>query len=147
MDKAIELRNLVNEYFRGHVAREQAQAELARFEHELWYEQAYLYRANELPADITRSKWHYEMDYEPLSVWRGVEQPTLFLFAQVDAWVPIEQSLFNYRDATRHAGDVMFKQIPGTDHLRRDEKSAISRQYLATLLSWLESRLFPDHPR
>ena len=144
VDKAIELRNLVNEYFRGHVSREQAQADLIRFEHEPWYERAYLYPANELPADITRSKWHYEMDYEPLSIWKQVRQPTLFLFAQVDEWVPIEQSLFNYREATRHAGDVTLKQIDGTDHLMRDERGETSRQYLDILIPWLESRLFPD---
>ncbi|HEX5807460.1 MAG TPA: alpha/beta fold hydrolase [Anaerolineales bacterium] len=144
VDKAIELRNLVNEYFRGHVSREQAQGELARFEHEPWYERAYLYPASELPADITRSKWHYEMDYEPLSVWRGVDQPTLFLFAEMDEWVPIKQSIMNYRKVTRHLDDVTFEQIPGTDHLLRDQRGEISRLYLDTLIPWLKSRLFSN---
>lgn len=142
--KAIELRNLVNEYFRGHVSREQAEAELIRFKHEPWYERAYLYPASELPADITRSKWHYEMDYEPLSVWRGVEQPTLFLFAQTDEWVPVEQSVINYREATRHLHDVTFEQIPGTDHLLRDGTGEISRLYLDSLIPWLRLRLFSN---
>lgn len=147
VEKAIELRNLVNEYFRGHVSREQAQAELARFGHEPWYEKAYLYPANTLPVDITASKWHYEMDYEPLSIWKQVRQPTLFLFAGVDEWVPIEQSLLKYRDATRHLRDVTIKQIAGTDHLMREERGEISGQYMDTLIPWLELRLFKDPSR
>ena len=147
VDRAIELRNLVNEYFRGHISREHAQAELVRFEHEPWYEQAYLYPAGELPVDITQSKWHYEMDYEPLSIWKHVRQPTLFLFAGVDEWVPIEQSIVNYRNATRHISDLTLEQIPGSDHLMRNGKGEISRKYLDTLLSWLEDRLFSYRPR
>jgi uncharacterized protein len=141
VDKAIELRNLVNEYFRGHVSRERAQAELIRFEHEPWYERAYLYPANELPKDITRSKWHYEMDHEPLSIWREVSQPTLFLFAEVDEWVPIEQSIINYKRETDHLNDVTLNQIKGTDHLMRNERRETSREYLDVLVDWLKSRI------
>lgn len=139
--KAIQLRNLVNEYFRGHVSREDAQAELSRFENELWYEKAYLYLSSELPEDITQSKWHYEMDYEPLSVWKEVKQPTLFLFAQVDEWVPIDQSMLNYKNVTAHLSDVTLQQIRGTDHLMRNQMGEISEEYLAALIDWLTSRI------
>jgi dienelactone hydrolase len=60
ISQAIELRSLVNEYFRGRVSREEVAAELSRFEREPWYEQAYLYTSGELPVDITQSKWHYD---------------------------------------------------------------------------------------
>ena len=141
IDHAIRLRNLVNEYFRGHFFREEAQAELSRFEQEPWYEQAYLYPSSGLPVDITQSKWHYEMDYEPLSIWKRITQPTLFLFAEVDEWVPIEQSIINYRHATSHLNDVTLKQIPGTDHLMRNQNGEISKQYLDILTTWLISKL------
>ncbi|HEY3476425.1 MAG TPA: alpha/beta fold hydrolase [Anaerolineales bacterium] len=139
--KAIELRNLVNEYFRGRVSREEAAAQLSRFEHEPWYEQTYLYPSVELPVDITQSKWHYEMDYEPLSVWKRVTQPVLFLFAEVDEWVPIEQSMLNYRNATAHLSDVTVRQIRGADHLMRNQAGEISREYLDVLVDWLTRRL------
>src|SRR5688572_5947779 len=141
IEEAIRLRNLVNEYFRGHVSREEASAELSRFEHEPWYERGYLYPSRELPVEITQSKWHYEMDYEPLSVWKTVTQPTLFLFAQVDEWVPIEQSMINYKKATTHLQDVTLMQIPDTDHLMRNRTDEISREYLNILLNWLKSRV------
>jgi pimeloyl-ACP methyl ester carboxylesterase len=81
------------------------------------------------------------MAYEPLGVWKKVAQPALFLFAEVDEWVPIEQSMINYRKATAHLNDVTHKQIPGTDHLRRNQAGEISREYLNVLFDWLKSRL------
>ena len=139
--KAIELRNLVNAYFRGHVSREEVSGELSRYEHEPWYEKAYLYPSQELPVDITQSKWHHEMDYEPLSVWKEVWQPTLFLFAEVDEWVPVEQSVLNFETATDHLHDVSFQRIKGTDHLMRNEAGETSQVYCDVLLDWLTSRL------
>jgi uncharacterized protein len=139
--EVLRLRNLVNAYFRGQISRQDAAAELNRFEHEAWYEQGYLYPSGELPVDVTQSKWHYEMDYEPLSIWKKVTQPTLFLFAEVDEWVPIGQSMINYESATAHLGDVTLKQISDTDHLMRNESGEISGEYLAILLDWLISRL------
>jgi pimeloyl-ACP methyl ester carboxylesterase len=141
IEEAIRLRNLVNAYFRGQISREAAAEELSRFEHEPWYEQGYLYPSGELPVDLTQSKWHYEMDYEPLSVWKRVTQPTLFLFSQIDEWVPIEQSMVNYENATPHLQDVTLKQIPDTDHLMRNRAGEISREYLNILVGWLKSRL------
>jgi dipeptidyl aminopeptidase/acylaminoacyl peptidase len=138
--KTIELRNLVNQYFRGSASREEVTKELSRYEHEAWYEKAYLYPSRELPVDITQSKWYHEMDYEPLLAWKKVTQPTLFLFAEVDEWVPIEQSMLNYEEATAHLKDVTLKQINSTDHLMRDLAGEISREYLAVLVDWLRLR-------
>jgi alpha/beta superfamily hydrolase len=138
--KALELRDLVNEYFRGHVSREKVAQALSVHEQEPWYERAYLYPSEKLPLDITQSKWHYEMDYEPLSVWQEVHQPILFLFAEVDEWVPIEQSMVNYEKATAHLSDVTLKQIKGTDHLMRIESGKTSKEYLTVLIDWLITR-------
>jgi alpha/beta superfamily hydrolase len=140
-DKAIELRNLVNRYYRGQVSREKAAAALGRYENEPWFKMAYLRSSIELPADVTQSKWHYEMDYEPLSIWREVRQPALFLFAEEDEWVPVDQSILNYRNAAVHLHDVTIQQIDGTDHLMRDRSGEPSRGYLDVLLDWLTSRL------
>ena len=93
-----------------------------------------------MPGDITHSKWHYEMDYEPLSVWKRVCQPTLFLFAEIDEWVPIEESMVNYRSATAHLKDVIYKQIEGIDHLMCNQAGEISLDYLNILINWLRSR-------
>jgi len=147
IDKAIELRTLVNEYFRGHVFREQVALELSRYEDQPWFEMGYLFPSRKLPVDVTQSKWHYEMDYEPLSIWKKVSQPTLFLFAETDEWVPVETSMKNYKNATANMNDVTIHRIGGTNHLMsisQDENILdISGEYLDILLGWLASRLTP----
>lgn len=146
IDKAIKLRNLVNEYYRGHVSRETVAANLKTFESELWFAKSYLPTSQKLPVNIRESKWHYEMDYEPLSIWNQVKQPTLFLFAEVDEWVPIEESMLNYKKAVNHLPDVTFKQIDGTNHLMSvspdENEIEISSTYLDVLIDWLGSREF-----
>jgi dienelactone hydrolase len=145
IDKVIELRRLVNEYLRGNISREQAATGLIPYESEPWFEKGYLYSSSELPTDITRSKWHYEMDYAPLPIWEQVTQPTLFLFAETDEWVPIAASIENYRVSTSHMQDVTLRQIPGTSHLMSISKNwddfMISPEYLSVLVGWLTSRL------
>jgi len=135
---------LVNEYFRGQVTREVVAAELRTFESEPWFENGYLYPSQELPVDITQSKWHYEMDYEPLSIWQEVKQPALFLFAEIDEWVPIEKSMVNYKNATSHLQDVTLIQVNGVDHMLRylsgEHKAEISTEYIDILVKWLTTR-------
>jgi dipeptidyl aminopeptidase/acylaminoacyl peptidase len=145
VQKVLELRALVNEYFRGHIRREQAASQLSVYESEPWFEKSYLYSSRDLPADPRESIWYYQMDYEPLSIWAQVTQPTLFLFAETDEWVPLEASMRNYRSATAHLKDVTLKQIKGTNHLMSasgDENVLdISQDYLSVLLDWLTSHL------
>lgn len=145
IDKVVELRTLVNEYFRGNVSRDNTAAELSHYESEPWFGKGYLYSSQALPVDITQDKWHYEMDYEPLSIWAKVKQPTLFLFAEIDEWVPIEQGMKNFERTTSHLKDVTFKRIKGTNHLmsisQDEERLEISQEYLNILLDWLRLRL------
>jgi len=147
IDKVIELRTLVNEHFRGHVTKEYVKSELSRYESESWFGMAYLFPGEQLPADVTQSKWHYEMDYEPLSIWKKVSQPTLFLFAEMDEWVPVETSMKNYKGVTAQINDVTIHRIGGTNHLMSkslDENILdISNEYLDVLADWLKSRLAP----
>ena len=42
IDRAIALRNQVNEYYRGHVAREVVQAEVTHARGEAWFPEAYI---------------------------------------------------------------------------------------------------------
>lgn len=143
IDKVVELRALVNGYFRGLVLRETVVLELRQYEPEPWFDGSYLFTSRDLPHDVTQSKWHYEMDYEPLSIWRKIAQPTLFLFAETDEWVPVEASMENYRLASSHMNDVTFHRIGGTDHLMSDlrDEGVVSRDYLTVLVEWLTSKL------
>jgi len=139
--QAMALRNRVNEYYRGHISRQVVSAELDRAEFEPWLEAAYLPPSRQLPEDVTKDKWWYELDYDPLPIWKQVQQPTLFLFAEQDRWVPVAESISKYKQATAHINDVTMLEIKGTDHLmystHDQEAEAISEEYLDTLLTWL----------
>jgi len=143
--KVIELRTLVNEYFRGHLTKEYVAGKLALYESESWFKKAYLYASQNLPVDIAHRKWHFEMDYEPLSIWSKVNQPTLFLFAETDEWVPVEAGMKNYEAASSHINDVTIHRIAGTNHLMSvsDDEDVldISNEYIEVLLNWLISKL------
>ena len=143
--QAIALRNRVNEYYRGHISREVLSTELDRAQSEPWFQAAYLNPSQGLPEDVTKKKWWYELDYEPLAIWQQIQQPTLFLFAEADQWVPVAESMAKFRRATAHLKDVKMIQIQDTDHLmyrtRGQKAESISEEYLDTMITWIKKRV------
>ena len=143
--QAIALRNRVNEYYRGHISHEVVSAELDSAQSEPWFRDAYINPSSTLPEDVTKDKWWYELDYDPLPIWKQIQQPTLFLFAEDDRWVPVAESIHKFELATAHISDVTFKQIKGTDHLMYktsdQKKETISEEYIETMVDWLMKRI------
>ncbi len=143
--RAIDLRNRVNEYYRGRISRETVAADLDHAQNEPWFQLAYLNGSENLPEDVTRDKWWYELDYDPLPIWQQIQPPTLFLFAEQDRWVPLAESISSLRLVTTHLKDVTMAQIEGTDHLMGriidQEAGDISESYIEVLIAWLTKRL------
>jgi len=143
--KAIALRNRVNEYYRGNISREVISAELDSAQSESWFQEAYINSSKDLPEDVTKSKWWQELDYDPLLIWKQIQPPTLFLFAEDDQWVPVTESTSKLEKATAHIKDLAIIQIKGTDHLmfKTSEKKAeiISEEYVETMVAWLMKRI------
>jgi pimeloyl-ACP methyl ester carboxylesterase len=143
--KAIALRNRVNEYYRGHISREVISAELDSAQSESWFQEAYINSSKDLPEDVTKGKWWHELDYDPLLIWKQIQPPTLFLFAEDDRWVPVVESTSKLEKATAHLKDLAIIQIKGTDHLMyktRDKKAeTISEEYVETMVAWLMKRI------
>src|SRR5690606_18754068 len=116
VSRALALRGRVNDYYRGRLPLATVQDELKAARQEPWYSRAYL-GDDDLVEDVTQDKWYYEMDYDPLDIWKEVTQPTLFIFPDNDRWVPVATSMAAYRSATATLGNVTFALIPESDHL------------------------------
>lgn len=139
--QAIDLRNQVNEYFRGNISFDIVAADLDRARFEPWFRFAYLGGGKELPKDVRTSKWWYEFDYDPLPIWQRINLPVLFLFAENDQWVPIAESMSRFKMATSHLVDVTMLQVEGTDHLMgltfTQESIDVSEDYIKVMSAWL----------
>lgn len=143
--QAIALRHQVNAYYRGKIPREIVRADIARVQEKPWFQYAYIGSSENLPQDVTHSKWYYELDYDPRPVWSQLHQPVLFIFAEQDRWVPLPESISNYRLATAHLKDVTLAQIEGTDHLmgegNGEESAHVSERYIEMMTTWLAQRV------
>ncbi len=145
IQKALSLEQKVNQYYRKKLPMEQVKTEIERVEAESWFPYTFIGDSTQLPKDVTQDKWYYELDYDPLPVWQQVTQPTLFIFADEDQWVPVAESMANFKFVTRHLRDVTLVEIAGTDHLMGDRNSEkpdqVSDHYLQILTAWLAKRI------
>ena len=142
VDRALHVRAMVNNYYRGRAAKSRAEQAVAAIRDEPWFGQVFLPDAGRLPSDPSRTKWFAEMDYDPLAVLSKVRVPIIFFFGETDAWVPLEESIANIRRATGTHSAVTIARIPQTDHFMEtgvpDSGGPTSAQYVRRLLEWLD---------
>jgi uncharacterized protein len=142
IDQALNVRAVVNDYYRGRATRTDTERAVEAIRHERWFENAYLPSSGNLPIDREHTKWILEMDYEPLDTLHRVRVPMAIFFAQTDRWVPVEESIVAVRKATQSNSTVMIDRVPGTDHLmetgKLDSGRQTSEQYVKQLLAWLQ---------
>ena len=79
IERALRVRAVVNDYYRGRVAESQAEQAVAEVRNEPWFGQVFLPNAGDLPRSPTQTKWHTEMDYDPLNAISRVRVPIVFL--------------------------------------------------------------------
>jgi hypothetical protein len=145
IDRALRIRAVVNDYYRGRATRNDAENAIATIRHEPWFSQVLLPGRGDLPADPKLTKWCAEMDYDPLAALARIRIPIAFFFAQTDSWIPVEESIANIRQASRSHSAVTIRRIPQADHLMEtgtpDSGGPISELYLSQLLGWLRQTI------
>jgi dienelactone hydrolase len=142
--KALEVRAVVDDFYRGTVDAHVAEQAIAPLRSEPWYPYMYLPNRGQLPSNPTSSKWAREMDFDPIPVIRAVRVPTLLVYADSDAWVPVNQSIRYMRDAAISSPKVTIETIPGTQHeMERTsgpkEGTMLSSVFLRELAAWLSN--------
>ena len=144
VSKALQVRDTVDDYFRGRLTKDAAEQAIASIRQERWFGDVFL-GSGGLPDDPARTKWYLEMDYDPLDALARVQVPIAFFFAPADAWVAVDESISAIRRATRFNAAVTIRTIADADHLMEtgppDSGGPVSRKYLNELLVWLRERV------
>ena len=144
VEKALALRRRLHACYRGQVPRPLMAAELDQAQSEPWFTAARLDSSQDLPLEPTADPWAQTLDYNPLPAWENLHQPTLFIFADQDRWVPVAESLAGFRQASAHMPEVACVQIPGTDHLMQQTAGPgagqIAVRYQDLLTAWLKKQ-------
>jgi pimeloyl-ACP methyl ester carboxylesterase len=141
----LEIRSLVNEYFRGKIERSKVQKKLDVFCKEAWFPFAYLDDA--LPEAPSFDKWYQEMDFDPLPIIQNVNVPVLFLYGEQDPWVPTAKSIAIWKEYG--PDDLSVHQIKDANHFMksiaqagiRGDEGPQAEEYLTVLTQWLKQRL------
>jgi len=141
----LELRNLVDKYYRGKVDRSRVQKKLDILCKKEWFPLTYLDVS--LPEDPTIEKWYQEMDFDPLPIIQKIEVPVLLLYAERDPWVPIAESIAKWKEYGPK--DLSVHQIKDANHFMisiahagiRGDEGPLVEEYSEILTRWLKQQV------
>ena len=135
----VALRRTVDEWRRGNVTHDNAQAAVDLASGEPWFEHAWVQRS------LGDGSWP-NMDFDPEPVFSRVRVPVLLFYGDDDEWQPIERSMAAWRRAAARAAndDVTIVRLAGTRHAPilhgREDSASIAPEYERALVAWLEER-------
>lgn len=111
------LRETVDAYYRGEVAREAAQALIDIYKEEPWFADVYI--GKNLPEAVAQTGWANETRFDPRAVFGRITAPILLLYGETDPWIPVEESMAIWREALAGAGndDAGLHRVPLAGHL------------------------------
>lgn len=146
--KAVELRNICNEYYRGNADRTESQNIINEYREEAWFSDVYLPWQGNLPKDVKNTKWFFEMDFDPMPYFKKVKIPLLLFYGDYDRWVPIDKSIENWKAAMKTAKNTNIEvyRIKNAGHMMildedsEPENPIISEEYNQILRTWLSEK-------
>src|SRR6266851_1593506 len=134
--RIVAARRVVDDFRRGTVARDEAQAAIDGIAEEPWFAHTYL------PQGLHGQMVWRDMDFDPEPIFANVRVPTLLFYGEDDEWSPIDVSIGAWERASERAGnrDVLVVRLPGTGHLPTlggaESIDQISPEYERALLEW-----------
>jgi uncharacterized protein len=136
-ERIVRVRRTVDEFRRGRIPIETAQAAVDEIRAEVWFPLAYL------PPKMSEIGVWPDMDFDPAPIFANVRVPTLLFYGEDDEWSPIDASVAAWEQAAERANnrDVLVKRLAGTGHSPTlggvEQIEAISPEYERTLVEWL----------
>lgn len=112
IEEAIALRTMVDEYFRGKTSKKRLLAAIDEAADEPWCTTS----RDDIPNEITGTKWYNEFDYNPVPALEAVDQPTLVVCGGSDGMMPNEDSIPVWKSTLGGQSESWIHQIPNADH-------------------------------
>lgn len=144
--KMLKVRQMVNEYYRGHISGEEAEKQIQPASKEPWFPLAFIHFP--LPKNVKEGKWFYQMDFDPAPLWKKITIPVLVLYGENDQEVPSAKEASLFRADLEKAGNQAFviKVFPSANHelLVVPSESEpwhwryIAPEYQTTLVNWIQ---------
>jgi pimeloyl-ACP methyl ester carboxylesterase len=134
IEQALALRRRFEDWVHGHTSHhEELASDLWAALDEPWF--GLLYMPPELLDEESRGLWIEEMDFDPRPIFERVRVPTLLFYGEADSWIPVPESIEEWR-AVR-GDDVDIVVIPQAGHDLTLSDGMLAPQYERTLVEWL----------
>jgi pimeloyl-ACP methyl ester carboxylesterase len=134
IEQALALRRRFEDWVHGHTSHhEELASDLWAALDEPWF--GFLYMPPELLDEESRGLWIEEMDFDPRPIFERVRVPTLLFYGEADSWIPVPESIEEWR-AVR-GDDVDIVVIPQAEHDLTLSDGMLAPQYERTLVEWL----------
>jgi hypothetical protein len=142
--RGIELRRLVDAYWRGDgVTEQEAIAAIDAASDEPWFDIA-------PPVDprVSLGGWRTEVDLDITpTLARLNPMPILLIFGERDQWIPTEESERRWRRSLPSGADLTVERLPGTTHFPtpdHDGEGPLEPRYEELLVGWLREHFSLD---
>lgn len=153
IDQMVATRKAVDDYMRGTVSREAAQARVDAAKDQPWFKYLYM---GETVRDRATSGWRKEIENDPLKNLEAVKVPTLVLYGADDAVVPVARSVERLATLGPSMPSLRVHVVADADHAMQssaDLKTSLdpahdgteqpdSPEYFAVLAGWLAANGF-----
>lgn len=112
IEEAIALRELVDDYYRGVLSKSRLLNAIDEAKDEPWCTTS----RDDIPEDVTVTKWYHELDYDPVPALEAVGQPTLVVCGGADRLMPNEDSVPVWESTLGGQPESRIREIPDADH-------------------------------
>ncbi len=147
IETVTDLRSRVDAYYRNPDATTMAEVSelIYAYRAEDWFPLTFLPNGGYLPAEVAKTKWYKEMDFDPIETLRELEDPFLGVFGAQDRWVPVQASVAAIRSAVEQdlltlyvsdeSGHLMSGSAEGPEY---SGENNVENEYIERMVRWIE---------
>ena len=148
IDEMHALRKLYDDYYRSGIDRVPVQKKLEEAKLRAWFPFAYM--GSHLPTDVEKTKWHKTLDFDPATYMANVKVPVLLVYGEVDPWVPVSESISQWRKSK--VTNLTVEQVRNANHFMLTisgsgiygDTGTVCNQYQQVMVNWLKKHVLQD---